>query len=130
MLFTASQTYRGHSGESSPLIHGGQCRRGSLETREAVSSSLSRDKSVTPHASTPPGSWTRVAGPRARIRAASPWMSRPVGSRTKGPSCAVFSTRGLQARVGDTYGLGDTGEVSAPTLATHRPAANWRRRYE
>src|SRR5918992_253673 len=100
MLVTASQTNRGHSGERSPLIHLGQCRRGSLETRESVSNSLSKAKSFTAHASTPPGSWTRTAGPRTRIRAASPWISRPVGSTTKGPSCGVISTGCLQARVG------------------------------
>src|SRR5947207_9275928 len=34
-------------------------------------------------ASTPPGNSTRVAGPCARIRSDSPWMSLPVGSKTR-----------------------------------------------
>lgn len=90
MLFTATHGNSGQSCGISPLMSAGQCCLPSFDTLGSASNRFSTSASVTDHARTPPGNSTRVTGPRARIRADSPWMSAPAGSRTRG--CVSIGT--------------------------------------
>ncbi len=84
MFCTATQVNSGQSADTWPSIQRCQCRRGSFDTRGSVSSRFRSGVLLTAQAGTPWGSSTGVTGPRSRIRVASPWMSRPVGSITIG----------------------------------------------
>lgn len=91
---TAAQVYSGQSDETSPSSRRGQCRRASFDTRGSVISRFSSGALLIAQAGTPWGSSTGVTGPRSRIRAASPWTSRPVGAITVGCVHSVGLTLG------------------------------------